>query len=69
MAAAGFEVLLTQDPGIPYQQNLRAAGVAVVIMFGPSNQLTDLAPDVLTALGTIQPGDVAEVWASHALLG
>ena len=66
MAAAGFEVLLTVDQGIPHQQNLRAAGVAVVIMFGASNQLADLAPlvpDVLTALGTIQSGDVVEVRA------
>jgi hypothetical protein len=66
MAAAGFEVLLTVDQGIPHQQNLRADGVAVVIMFGASNQLADLAPlvpNVLTALGTIQSGDVVEVRA------
>ena len=66
MTAVGFEVLLTVDQGIPHQQNLRAAGVAVVIMFGASNQLADLAPlipEVLTALGTIQPGDVTEVRA------
>lgn len=66
MAAAGFEVLVTVDKSIRHQQNLAAAGVAVVVMVGPSNQLADLAPlvpDVLTALGTIQPGDVVEVRA------
>ena len=66
MAAAGFEVLLTVDQGIQHQQNLRAAGVAVIVMFGPSNQFSDLAPlvpDVLTALGAIKPGDVTEVRA------
>jgi hypothetical protein len=64
MTAAGFEVLLTVDQATPHQQNLRAAGAAIVIMTGPSNQLADLAPlvpDVLLALSAIQPGDVIEV--------
>src|SRR5436305_14802492 len=54
MSAAGFEVLLTVDQGVPHQQNLAAARVAVVVMVGPSNQLADLAPlvpGVLTVLG------------------
>ena len=66
MAAAGFEVLLTVDQGIRHQQNLQAAGVAVVVMFGASNQLADLVPllpDVLAALNTVQAGDVVEVRA------
>ena len=64
MSAAGFEVLLTVDQGIRHQQNLQAAGVAVVVMFGASNQLADLAPlmpDVLIALNTIQADDVVEI--------
>lgn len=51
------------DQNIRYQQNLRAAGMAVVVMCGPTNQLTDLeplAPAVLAALTTIQPGEVVE---------
>src|SRR5438034_5691300 len=66
MAAAGFEVLLTVDQGIPHQQNLQAAGVAVIVMFGASNQLSDLlplVPDVLAALTTVHAGDVLEVRA------
>jgi len=66
MSATGFEVLLTVDQGIQHQQNLHAAGVAVVVMFGPSNQLSDLVPlvpNVLTALGTVKPGDVVEIRA------
>ena len=64
MTAAGYEVLLTVDQGIRHQQNLQAAGVAVVVMVGSSNRFADLAPlipAVLTALSTIQPGDVVEV--------
>jgi len=66
MSAAGFEVLLTVDQGIRHQQNLQGAGVAVVVMFGNSNQLADLAPlvpKVLLALETVRPGDVIEVCA------
>ena len=66
MSAAGFEALLTVDQGIRHQQNLRAAGVAVVVMVGASNRLADLVPlvpDVLVALATTQPGDVVGVRA------
>ena len=66
MASAGFEVLLTVDQSIPHQQNLQAAGVAVVVMVGASNQLADLlplVPDVLAALGKVQAGDTVEVRA------
>jgi hypothetical protein len=64
MSSAGYEVLLTVDQGIKHQQNLMATGVAVIVLFGISNQLADLVPlvpDVLTALTTIKPGDVVEV--------
>ena len=66
MAADGFEVLLTVDQGIPHQQNLAAAGIALVVMVAISNELDDLIPlipEVLTTLTTIQPGDVVEITA------
>jgi len=62
--AAGFDVMLTVDQNIRYQQNLRASGMAVVVMVGATNQLIDLepfAPAVLAALETIQSGEVVEV--------
>lgn len=64
MAADGFEVLLTVDQSIRYQQNVAAAGVAVVVLVAATNRLADLLPVVpsaLTALGAIKPGDVVEV--------
>lgn len=64
MTAAGFTVLLTVDQGIPKQQNLCDAGVAVVLLFGASNQLSDLLPlmpAARAALVTIQPGVVAQI--------
>ena len=66
VSAAGFEVLLTVDQGIRYQQNLQTAGVAVVVMIGASNQLADLVPlvpEVLAALNRVQAGDTVEVRA------
>ena len=64
MSADGFEVLLTVDQGVRYQQNLRTAGVAVVVIVAASNDIADLLPmmpAVLSALSVIRPGDAIEV--------
>jgi len=66
MAGAGFEVLLTVDQNLRFQQNLAASGVAVVVMAASSNRLADLlplVPAVEAALSNIQAGDVVEVSA------
>ena len=44
MAGAGFEVLLTVDQNLRFQQNHAASDVAVVVMVAPSNRLADLVP-------------------------
>ena len=64
MSAAGFQVFLTVDQGVRHQQNLRSAGVAVVVMVAGSNDIVDLlplVPGVLATLVTVQPGDAIEV--------
>jgi PIN like domain len=64
MSTAGFEVLLTVDQGVRFQQNLQSAGVAVVIMVAATNDIVDLlplVPNVLTALANVQPGDAVEI--------
>ena len=64
MLASNYEVLLTVDQNLRYQQNLAAAGVAVVVVVAASNRIEDLrpyAPDVEAALIGIQPGDVVDV--------
>jgi hypothetical protein len=64
MLQHGFEVLLTVDQNLRYQQNLQAAGVAVVVMVAASNSFPDLlplVPKVEQELSTILPGDVVEV--------
>ena len=64
LAAARFDVLLTVDQGIPYQQNLAGITLALVIIAAPSNDINDLRPrmpDVLRTLATIQPGQVVRI--------
>ncbi len=64
VAPQGFEVLLTVDQSIRHQQNLQAAGVAVIVLVAPSNRLADLVPlmpSVQAALGSIKAGDVVEI--------
>src|SRR5438067_11917328 len=59
MVPQGFEVLLTADQNLQHQQNLKAAGVAVVVLAGATNRLADLVPlmpSARAALGSIQPG-------------
>jgi hypothetical protein len=62
--SAGFEVFVTADQGIPYQQNLEAIGMATVILVARTNRLADLEPlmpRVVEALTSIRPGDVLRV--------
>lgn len=68
MAGAGLTLLLTVDKNLRYQQNQQdmvAAGVAVVVLYGRGTRLVDilpLVPAVLAALaGPVHPGDVIEV--------
>lgn len=66
MAGQGFEALLTVDRSLRHQQNLQAAGVAVLVLVSASNRLDDLVPlmpAVHKALGSVKPGDVVEVSA------
>lgn len=64
LAAAEFEVFLTVDQGIPYQQNLPGLNLALRIVRAPGNDINDLRPmmpEVLRILETIQPSQVVHV--------
>jgi hypothetical protein len=61
-----FEVFITVDANLKYQQNLSALKVAIVVLRAHSNDLSDLlplVPQVLVTLDTIQTGDVIEIGA------
>ena len=62
--AGGFDVLITVDQNIPDQQNLAGRKIALVILRGPTNRLRDLAPlapAALSALSSIEPGDIVRI--------
>ena len=59
-----FDVLLTLDKNLPYQQNLDSVRIAVLIIHAYSNRLADLLPllpECLVALETIQPRQVIRI--------
>ncbi len=63
-AAAGFDVFLTPDRKLEYQQHIPLVGVAVVVFRAHSNRIEDLAPLVpalLAVLPTVRVGTVTHV--------
>jgi len=61
-----FDVLVTMDANLPYQQDLTKRNLAVVILQAPSNRLVDtrpLMPQVLALLQRLKPGDCVTVSA------
>lgn len=64
--AAGFEVLITGDKNMQFQQNIPKRRLGVLVMVAPSNAIEDLlpvVPNALAALATIQAGQVVRVGA------
>jgi predicted nuclease of predicted toxin-antitoxin system len=64
IASGEFDVLLTADKGIEYQQNLATLPIAVVIVLARSNRMEDLAPlmpSVLKALDVVVPRTLQKV--------
>jgi predicted nuclease of predicted toxin-antitoxin system len=63
---AGFEVFLTSDQNLEYQQNLQKAELFVAVLVARSNKLDDLLPllpDLLAALRntSISAGDLIRI--------
>lgn len=65
-AAAEFQVLLTGDKNLEFQQNPAALPIAVIVLVAVNNRietLRPLIPDVLEVLKTIRPGQLVRVGA------
>ena len=61
VAEAEFDVLLSTDKGIKYQQNFTDRDIAVIVLRTKDNRiptLIPLMPKVLALLPTVQPGQV-----------
>ena len=63
-AEPSFDVLVSVDKGLRYQQNLTGRRMAIVVIRAKTNRLIDLEPHFpacAEALGGIQAGQVIEV--------
>ncbi|MGH9433838.1 MAG: DUF5615 family PIN-like protein [Terriglobia bacterium] len=61
---SGWQVLLTMDQGMPYQQNLEGRAISLAIVRAKSNRLPDLLPHVpaiLAALRSIKRGQAVRI--------
>jgi len=64
LAEPDFDVFVTVDTNLRYQQNLRARQIAIVIFSYSSNRLEHLRayfPACLSALAKIKPGEIVEL--------
>lgn len=65
-ASQAFDVFVTVDRNLAFQQNLAALPIPVVILGARTNRLADLKPLVprlLAVIDTIKPGTVVTVGA------
>lgn len=61
---AGYEVLLTVDQGLGYQQNLSGRKISIIAIRSRTNQLEDLlalVPALIEALKIISPGEIVRI--------
>lgn len=67
-AARAFEVFVTADQSLQFQQNVSGSGLAVILLVAPTNKLEDLTPLVpalLNAIRDARPGDIQVVSAER----
>ena len=60
---SGFEIFLTLDRGVEYEQNLAGRKIAVILVSAKSSRVSDLLPRVpviLTALRSVRVGQL--IW-------
>ena len=61
LAETKFDVFITLDTNLPYQQNLAGRRIAIVLVLAASNRLVQLTrqfPACAEALKTIRPGEI-----------
>jgi uncharacterized protein DUF5615 len=69
-AQTEFDVFLTGDTNLSFQQNLTTFDIAVIVLEARSTRLVDtvkLMPHVITILENIKPGDVIRVGPSASV--
>jgi hypothetical protein len=64
LAAGQFDLLLTVDRSLEYQQNFAGVRIAVIVVHSPSNDvnvLRPLMPAALAAISNAKPGTVTHI--------
>lgn len=59
LAAQSFDVFVTVDRNLSFQQNVGKLPIAVIVLAARTNRLTDLipcVPELLTAIASVKPG-------------
>ena len=62
--SAGFDLFLTMDKGLQYQQNLAGHRIAIVVIRARSNRLVDILPHLeafRSIMTSLRPGEVMRV--------
>jgi len=63
---AGFEVFVTADQGIPYQQNRKGLKLALIVLStNEYAKVTARVAEILTAINAAQPGNSVFVDIGH----
>jgi predicted nuclease of predicted toxin-antitoxin system len=61
---AGFEIFVTMDKGLEYQQNLAGRSISILILRSKSNRLAHLlplVPDLLRSMMMVRKGEVQRI--------
>ncbi len=68
LARDKFDVLITADQSIPYQQNITEVDVAVVVLVARTNDINDLkplVPELLNRLNDLKRGEIIRIEAGQ----
>jgi hypothetical protein len=63
-AQGRFDVLLTMDTNLEFQQNIAVSGAAILVLVARSNRmvhLRPLVPAIMAALKAVRPGELRKV--------
>lgn len=67
VASQSFDVFVTVDRNLAFQQNVPATAIAVLVLHARTNRLADLrrlVPGLLAAIAAAEPGTVTAIGAS-----
>ena len=64
LAEQQFDIFITTDQNLSFQQNLAKFDIAVLVLYAPMNRVVDLkllVPEILDALPTAKIGQVLKI--------